>query len=183
MTEQIIYVKKDQHIQVPLEWYGKDTQNHLITVMLEEEGASCEVVGVFLGLGSETFTSNTTVVHAAPKTFSTTLLRGVLRDSSQAYVRGMVKILPGAKGSKAGFEARALMLSTQAKAECVPDLEISENDVLGATHAASVGPVDEEQLFYLMARGLSRIEAQELLTDAFVWPVLEKLGKVSVTDA
>jgi Fe-S cluster assembly scaffold protein SufB len=177
MEEQVLHVKKNEHIQVPIEWYGQDSQDHQITVILEEEGASCDVVGVFLGEGKETFTANTTVVHAAPKTFSTTLLRGVLRDASQANIRGMVKILPGAKGSKAGFEARALMLSKQARAECIPDLEIAENDVLGATHAASVGPVDEEQLFYLMCRGLSRSESQELLTEAFVWPVLEKLGK------
>jgi Fe-S cluster assembly protein SufD len=177
MSEKVIHVGKNEHILVPMEWRGDDSQDHHITVMLDEDGASCDVVGLFMGKGKETFRANTTVIHAAPNTVSTTLLRGVLRDSSSAYVRGMVKILPGAKGSKAGFEARALMLSRQAKAECIPDLEIAENDVLGATHAASVGPVDEEQLFYLMARGLTRADAQELLTEAFVWPVLEKLGQ------
>src|SRR4051812_47330629 len=111
MEELVIHVGKGEYVLVPLEWYGKDSQDHQITVMLEEEGASCDVVGVFLGEGQETFRSNTTIVHAAPKTFSQTLMRGVLRDGSKAYVRGMVKILPGAKGSKAGFEARALMLS------------------------------------------------------------------------
>jgi Fe-S cluster assembly scaffold protein SufB len=177
MTEQIIHVGKNEHKLVPLEWRGTDTQEHQITVMLEEEGASCQVVGVVLGHGAESFTANTTVVHAAPKTFSTTLIRGVLRDESRAYLRGMVKIMPGAKGSKAGFEARALMLSKKCRAECVPDLEIAENDVLGATHAASVGPVDEEQLFYLMSRGLDKLQSQELLTEAFIYPALKLMGK------
>src|SRR5689334_9878029 len=108
MSEQIIHVKQDQHLLLPIEWYGKDTQDHQITVYLSEPGASVDVIGVFLGYGSETFTANTTVVHDAPRTKSRTLLRGVLRESSQAYVRGMVKIMPGAKGSQAGFEARAL---------------------------------------------------------------------------
>ena len=177
MTEQIIHVGKNEHRVIPFEWYGKDSQEHEVTVMLEEEGASCEVVGVVLGYGAERFSLNTTVVHAAPKTFSTTLIRSVLRDESRAYVRGMVKILPGAKGSQAGFEARALMLSQKCRAECVPDLEIAENDVLGATHAASVGPVDEEQMFYLMSRGLLKLEAQELLTEAFIYPALKMMGK------
>lgn len=172
MAEQIIRLGKNEHKLIPLEWYGKDTQDHQITIRLEGEGASVDVIGVFLGYGAESFTSNTTVVHVAPKTTSRTLLRGVLRESSRAYVRGMVKIEPGAKGSQAGFEARALMLSKECRAECVPDLEIAENDVLGATHAASVAPVDEEQLFYLMSRGLTHPEAQELLTEAFIYPAL-----------
>ena len=129
----------------------------------------------FLGHGSESFTSNTTVVHVAPKTTSRTLLRGVLRDASRAYVRGMVKIEPGAKGSQAGFEARALMLSKHCRAECVPDLEIAENDVLGATHAASVAPVDEEQLFYLMSRGLTEAEASTMIVNGFVEPLIKEL--------
>jgi Fe-S cluster assembly protein SufD len=106
------------------------------------------------------------VRHLAKNTKSRIVVRGVLFDKAQAEVKLLTKIDPGATGSDAWTEAR-LLLFDEARGIAVPDLEILENEVK-AGHAASVGRVSEEEMFYLMSRGLPRKTAVKLLVEGFL---------------
>ena len=98
-----------------------------------------------------------------------------MTDRAVGSFYGLVSIKKGAKNTDTFFREDALLLSDTAKAEAIPSLEIDENEVK-AGHASTVGPVDEEQLFYLTSRGITRKEAESLVVRGFLFPVSEKLS-------
>jgi Fe-S cluster assembly protein SufD len=95
------------------------------------------------------------------------IVKGVLDDSSKVDFEGLTKIDRGAKNSNAWLESRLLLISDKATGRAVPNLEISENEVK-AGHAATVGKIDETEIFYLMSRGLPRNQAVKLIVDGFI---------------
>lgn len=96
-----------------------------------------------------------------------TEVRAVVEDGGQIVLKGKILIQKDAVGANAFLRFKVLLLGKNAKAEVDPELEILTNDVR-ASHAASVGQVDEEQLFYLMSRGINRKEAVKLIVEAFL---------------
>lgn len=112
--------------------------------------------------------------HNAPHTTSDLLFKGVLKDESRAVWQGMIKALPGAQKTD-GFQAnRTMIMSKSARSDSIPGLEINANDVR-CTHASATGQIEEEVLYYLMSRGLPRIEAEKLVVDGFFVPVLDRI--------
>jgi len=143
-------------------------------IVLAEAGAVSEVFGAFAGKDDEELNLTIDTIHAAPNTTGRTEFRAVLNHASSFEFRGMIKILPGAQGSQDFLQQDSLLLSDQAKANAIPGLEIEADDVK-ASHGATAKPVDREQVFYLMARGLTKIEAERMIVEGFLAPIEQYL--------
>ena len=149
---------------------------------LADRGASVKVTGAYYLSGREHVDYDTTQEHAAPDTTSDLAFKGVLDDRSRAVWRGVIRVDRGAQKTDAYQENRNLLLSPDAQATPIPGLEIEANDVR-CTHGATVGQVDEQHLFYLMSRGLTRADAQRAIVRGFFEPVLERIGSETVRDS
>ena len=141
---------------------------------LADRGASSRVTGAYFADGSQHLDYDTYQLHAAPDTTSDFAFKGALRDSAATVWRGMIRVEEGAQKTNAYQENRNLLLSKTATANSIPGLEILANDVR-CTHGATLSQVDREQLFYLMARGLPRSEAERLIVRGFFQDVLDRI--------
>ncbi|QIL46186.1 Fe-S cluster assembly protein SufD [Vagococcus coleopterorum] len=135
------------------------------------EGSHSEVKAVAISSGKQVQGIDTRVTNMAPHSVGHILQHGVIRDRGTLTFNGIGHILKGAKGSDAQQESRVLMLSDQARGDANPILLIDENEVT-AGHAASVGRVDPEEMYYLMSRGLRKTEAERLVIRGFLGSVL-----------
>jgi Fe-S cluster assembly protein SufD len=142
--------------------------------VLAGSGGFSEMLGVFFGDGTQHFDHRSVQDHAAPHCTSDLLYKGALRDASRAVYSGWVHVRPGAQKTDAMQTSRNIVLSEHAKADAIPNLEIEANDVR-CGHAASVGPVDDETLFYLETRGIPRTEAERLIVTGFFQEVLDRV--------
>ena len=112
--------------------------------------------------------------HLAPHTTSDLLFKGALVDKSRSVWQGMIYVAPGADKTD-GYQAnRNLLLSRDARADSIPGLEILADDVR-CTHGATVGKIDADQIFYLMARGISRVDAERLIVEGFFDPIMLRI--------
>ncbi|MBI2327043.1 SufD family Fe-S cluster assembly protein [Candidatus Curtissbacteria bacterium] len=169
MKQIVVLSNKTEFIPLLLE-NGEEK----VEVVLAGENARVEIVGLALGRGDENKALEIYITHAAPRTKSEVKVKSVLRDRSTFAFRGNVKIEKGAKGADAYLRSDALLFDEAKMGDDTPALEILEQDVK-AGHAATIGKVDEQMLFYLMSRGLSRKEAERMLVEGFVSPILEKI--------
>lgn len=167
----MIKIGKEEKMALHFEVLG----SRRLDVVLCGENAMVEVVGLVMGSGSQNKSLELYVTHAAPKTKSEVKVRSVLRDRSTFSFRGNVKIEKGAKGADAYLRSDALLFDEAKMGDDTPALEILEPEVK-AGHAATIGKVDEQMLFYLMSRGLSRSQAEKLLIEGFVKPIMDKLN-------
>lgn len=126
---------------------------------------------IAISTGQQRVGVNTRVVNRGQQTVGNIVQRGILLDQSQLTFNGIGHIIHGAHGANAEQENRVLMLSDQARGDANPILLIDENDVL-AGHAASIGQVDQEQMYYLMSRGIDAQTAQNLVIRGFLGPVI-----------
>jgi Fe-S cluster assembly protein SufD len=149
---------------------------------LAERGATSRVTGAYFADGDQHLDYDTYQLHAAPDTTSDFAFKGALRDRASTVWRGMIRVEEGAQKTNAYQENRNLLLSKSATANSIPGLEILANDVR-CTHGATLSPVDREQLFYLMARGLPRSEAERLIVRGFFQDVLDRVELEPVRDA
>jgi Fe-S cluster assembly protein SufD len=149
---------------------------------LNGPGATSRVTGAYFADGEQHLDYDTFQEHIAPDCESDFAFKGALRDHATAVWRGMIRVEPNAQKTNAYQECRNLMLSPTTHAVPIPGLEIMANDVR-CTHGATVGRVDREQLFYLMARGLSRPEAERLIVRGFFQDVLDRIELEPVRDA
>ncbi|MBI5311638.1 MAG: Fe-S cluster assembly protein SufD [Methylocystis sp.] len=145
-------------------------------------GAHAGLRGANILKGKEHADATLFLDHAAERSESKALFKSVLDDSSQAVFQGKILVRPGAQKTDARMMARTLLLSEGAQANCKPELEIFADDVQCA-HGSTVGALDENLIFYLMARGIPQAEAQSLLTEAFVGEVIDAVENRSVRDA
>jgi Fe-S cluster assembly protein SufD len=145
-------------------------------------GATSRVTGAYFADGTQHLDYDTFQEHMAPSTTSDFAFKGALRDSARAVWRGMIRVEEGAQRTNAYQENRNLLLSKTAHADSIPGLEIMANDVR-CTHGATLGQVDREQLFYLMARGLSHGEAERLIVRGFFQDVLDRVELEPVREA
>jgi len=148
----------------------KYTKSDVIS-SLDEEGASTNNRILFLCNGTQQYDLYTAALHNAPHTSSDMVTKGVLNHQAKALSRGLVKIGEHASGSN-GYETQdALLLSDEAEADAIPNLEIHNHDVK-CSHGSTVGQVDAEKLFYLMSRGLNEEEAKQKIVEGYFTPVL-----------
>ena len=149
---------------------------------LAGEGATSRVTGAYFADGTQHLDYDTFQEHIAPNTTSDFAFKGALRDEARTVWRGMIRVEQTAQKTNAYQENRNLLLSKSAHADSIPGLEILANDVR-CTHGATLGQVDREQLFYLMARGLSRGQAERLIVRGFFQDVLDRVELVPVREA
>jgi Fe-S cluster assembly protein SufD len=160
---------------------GGDRAKSRMESYLAAPGAVVKVTGAYYLTGREHADFDTTQEHGAPNTTSDLAFKGVLDDRARAVWRGVIRVDKGAQKTDAYQENRNLLLSTDAQATPIPGLEIEANDVR-CTHGATVGQVDRGQLFYLMARGLTKSQAQRLIVRGFFEDVLERIGSEPVRE-
>ncbi len=141
---------------------------------LEGEGAELALDGLYLGRGLQHPDQHTTIDHAAPRTTSRELFKGILAERAHGVFHGRIHVRPDAQKISADQTNRALLLSDQAAINSKPQLEIYADDVK-CSHGASIGQLDDAQLFYLRARGLDLETARALLTVGFAREVIDRL--------
>ena len=151
-------------------------------ININGQGAHAGLRGANILKGKEHADATLFLDHAAERSESKALFKSVLDDSSQAVFQGKILVRPGAQKTDARMMARTLLLSEGAQANCKPELEIFADDVQCA-HGSTVGALDENLIFYLMARGLPQAEAQSLLTEAFIGEVIDAVENRSVREA
>ena len=142
-------------------------------VELAGQGASSVLRSTYFGSGDQIHDLRTQQDHVAPKTISDLLCKGAVTGSSRSVYTGMIKVRNGAIRSNAMQTNHNLVLSETAHADTVPNLDISENDVR-CSHASTVGPLDEDQRYYLESRGISPVNTERLLVRGFFRDLLEK---------
>lgn len=166
-------LKTGEEKVLPLVWtQGSEEIN--VSAVLEGRGARLSILGALFLANSDQVKLNINIEHVGEDTFSDTLIKSVLTDSAVGNFYGLVKIKRGAKNTNTYFREDALLLSKQAKAEAIPSLEIDENEVK-AGHASTVGPVDSEQVFYLMSKGIDQEAAKRLIVQGYFHSIFEQL--------
>lgn len=170
-----ITLAANQQLVLPLIWFG-DKKNISYNIHLDGEGAGILLPAILLGKNNDTLDLQLNIYHNAPNTTSKIIVKGALTDRSFVNFDGLVKIKKGAKTTNAWLGANLLLLSNQAKGRAVPGLEIMENDIK-AGHAATVGRVNEIEIFYLMSRGLSENDAKSLIIRGFLESLIRQFPK------
>jgi len=145
-----------------------------LTAVLNGEGVECTLNGLYASDGDRLVDNHTTIDHARPHCGSREIYKGILAGRARGVFNGKIIVRPDAQKTDAKQTNRALLLSEDARINTKPQLEILANDVK-CTHGAAVGQLDEEALFYLRSRGLSRDAARRLLIEAFAIDVLNRM--------
>jgi Fe-S cluster assembly protein SufD len=160
-------------------WVFTSLGSHLarttLDARLDAEGAETEIVGLVFGEHDQHTDHLTLQDHVASHTRSDQLFKAALRDSASSNFNGLIRVGDDAAHTSSNMEARNLLLSGTARAEADPRLEILNSEVERCSHGATVGPMDEDALFYVMSRGIDRDEAQLLIVEAFFAPVLQRI--------
>lgn len=144
------------------------------TTNLIGDRSTSDLKSVVVGRGEQTINLTSRIVQYGKETDGHILKHGVMKEKASSIFNGIGYIKHGGSGSSANQESRVLMLSENARGDANPILLIDEDDV-EAGHAASVGRVDPEQLYYLMSRGISQHEAERLVIHGFLDPVVREL--------
>ena len=162
---------------------GGSVVKHRYDVSLLGERAHSDVKGVAVGDGSQHFDFMTVQEHSGRQSTSDVGIKTALAGQSRAVYYGITRVLESAGGSSANQENRNMLLASNAKADSDPVLEILTNDVSRCGHGATVGPVDDDGLFYLMSRGLDKRSALKMLVAGFMAPIIDTLKDSALSDS
>jgi Fe-S cluster assembly protein SufD len=167
-------VERDATLRSASAALGGDYARQRTDCRLVGRGAHGDLSAVYFGDGDQMLDLRTFQEHRAPDTSSNLLFKGAVADRSHSVYTGLIRIRPDARGTNAFQTNRNLKLSDDAWAESVPNLEIENNDV-HCSHASTVGPIDEDQRFYLESRGVPTPVAERLIVGGFFDEVLDDL--------
>ncbi len=142
-------------------------------------GASSEMLGVYFGTGGQHVDIHTLQEHRAPSTSSDLLYRGAVKDTARAVFSGLIRVDAGAQKTNAFQANRNLILSRGARSDSIPMLEIMAND-LRCTHGSATSHLDDEQIFYLMSRGISRKRAAFMIVEGFFADIFDRIPRERV---
>jgi Fe-S cluster assembly protein SufD len=157
--------------------FGGRIARNDVTAVLDGEGAECTLDGLYVADGDSLVDTHTTIDHAKPHCPSHERYKGILAGRAKAVFNGKIVVRQDAQKTDAKQTNRALLLSDDAQVNTKPQLEIFADDVK-CTHGAAIGQLDDDAMFYLRARGISEIDARNLLIHAFAAEVLDttKIG-------
>lgn len=175
LTTDRLIAGRDARITTLYTTLGSDLTRADVRCRLQAPGAHVDMLGLYLGEGKQHFDHETLQDHISPHASSNLLFKGALNDEARSVFRGLIRVHPGAQRTDAYQTNRNLVLSSRARADSLPNLEIGADDVR-CSHAATVGQLDEEEIFYLLSRGIPRPEAMRLVIFGFFGEVLEQLG-------
>ena len=161
-----------------MEWVDGNLGSRLTmkypAIYLMEPGARGETLSIaFAGKGQHQ-DAGAKMVHCAPNTYSRVISKSISKDGGRASYRGLAKVINGATHCKSNVVCDALILDSDSRSDTYPYIEIDEDDVT-IEHEASVSKIGEEQLFYLMSRGLSKTEASSMIVTGFIEPLVKEL--------
>jgi Fe-S cluster assembly protein SufD len=162
-------------------YLGSKLTKTFLDAVLNGPGAKALLSGVYFADGTQHLDLDTEQNHLQPNTTSDLLYKGALKGNARTVWQGMIRVATGAQRTD-GYQAnRNLALSQQARADSLPGLEIQADDVR-CTHGSTVGQLDPEEIFYLMARGIPRLEAEQLIVNGFFLSVLDRIPLKSVRE-
>ncbi len=144
------------------------------SVILKGKGSSANVLSITLVGKGQHIDSGTKVYHLAPQTKSTIVSKGISMGGGWSTFRALVRVAKGAKGSKSTVECTSVMLDDESRSDTIPIIEVLEPDS-DFGHEARVGRISDEEIFYLMSRGFTELEAKTLIIRGFMEPVIEEL--------
>ncbi|HUS15461.1 MAG TPA: Fe-S cluster assembly protein SufD [Chloroflexia bacterium] len=160
---------------------GGRVNHSAVDTELAATGAETQTRGIYFTHGDQLFDLSTLTHHIGDHCTGDILFKGALRDTSRAGFAGMIRVEPTGQQTNSYLSDHILFLSDQAKADSVPGLEILANDVR-CSHGATIGMIDEDQVFYLMSRGLERIESEKLIVGGFFEQVLQEMPLESMRE-
>ncbi len=167
-------VGRDAKLDWVISVMGSAVTKAFQTVELDGQGSWARMSGLFFASRRQHFDLDTQQNHNAPDTVSDLLYKGVLKNRARSVWQGMIKALPDSQRID-GFQAnRNLLLEKTARADSIPGLEIEADDVR-CTHASTIGQIDQEEVFYLMARGIPRPMAVQMVVEGFFAPVMDRI--------
>lgn len=173
-THERARVGRDAQVDWIMSIMGTGLSKQFQTVELDERGGWARMSGLFFGDGRQHFDLDTQQNHNAADTTSDLLYKGAMKHRARSVWQGMIKALPGAQRID-GFQAnRNLLLESSARADSIPGLEIEADDVR-CTHASTIGKLDEEEIFYLMSRGIEREMALRMVVQGFFDPIMQRI--------
>jgi Fe-S cluster assembly protein SufB len=154
-----------------VEWIDANTGSQLSmkypAIYLRGRGATADIISVAVAGKGQHQDTGAKAIHLAPDTRSRIVSKSVSKDGGRATYRGTLKVAPGATNAVASVRCDALMLDDQSRSDTYPYIDIQEDDTT-MTHEATVGKISQDQVFYLMSRGLTENEAQNLIVQGFL---------------
>lgn len=161
-----------------MEWIGGNMGSGVTMLypcsMLVGEGARCDHLAIAFANKNQWQDTGAKVFHLAPHTSSKVTSKSISKDGGVAVYRGQLKIAPNAHDCTANVECDALLLDEISRTDTIPDIQIRNNDVTIA-HEATVGKLSEEDIFYLMSRGIAEDEARAMIVNGFIEPIVREL--------
>jgi Fe-S cluster assembly protein SufB len=161
-----------------MEWVDGNLGSHLTmkypSIYLLGERAHGEVLSIAFAGDGQHQDAGGKVVHLAPNTTSLITSKSISKNGGRAGYRGLLQVAKGAKSSKSKVVCDALLLDEDSRSDTYPTIRIGEDDV-DVGHEASVSKIGEEQLFYLMSRGIPEDEAGKLIVNGFIEPIVKEL--------
>ena len=168
-------IDQDGKVNWYLGLFGAMLSRYRIDYYLNGTGASVNDTEVIFGNNEQSFDIFSKVTHEKPSTEGKVIEKSILKDKSKSLFKGMIRINEKASKSNSFLSGRSILLDKGAKSDAIPGLEIFTNDVK-ATHSSSVAQIDEEQIFYLQTRCLSRKEAERIIIEGFLEPLSRKMS-------
>jgi Fe-S cluster assembly protein SufB len=164
--------------EATMEWVDGNLGSKLTmkypSVYMMEPGAHGEILSIAFASKGQHQDAGGKVVHAAPHTSSVITSKSISKDGGRSSYRGLLKVAKGAKGCKSNVVCDALILDKESRSDTYPYIEIDEQEVT-IGHEATVSKIGDEQLFYLMSRGLSESEAATMVVSGFIEPLVREL--------
>ena len=166
--------ERDSYLALHVVTLGASLARHDISTVLDGAGAELILNGLYLLSGAQHADHHTVIEHAQPHCASHEFFNGVLAERAHGVFNGRIVVRPGAQRTDSKQTNNNLLLSTEARADSQPQLEIYADDVK-CTHGSTVGPIDQTQLYYLRSRGLSPEAARSVLTYGFGAEILDRM--------
>jgi Fe-S cluster assembly protein SufD len=169
-----VEIARDAHCSwVPIHLGGHLTKQTL-DIVTAERGSDMRHTGLYITEGKEHLDLFTTDLHEEGDTTGDTVWKGALTGESRASYEGLIHIVKGAQNTDTYLQTHSMLLSPRAKGDAIPSL-IVETDNVKASHGGTVGEIDEDQVFYMMTRGISRREAVRILVEGYFEEVIGRL--------
>ncbi|MDE1769890.1 MAG: SufD family Fe-S cluster assembly protein [Thaumarchaeota archaeon] len=168
-------IERDGRMNWYLGLFGSHLSRYKVDNFLDGPGATAQDTEVVFGNKNQSYDLASNLIHNAPSTIGRVLEKSVLKDTAKSLFKGMIRIEKDAHHAESYLSGHSILLDKGAKSDSIPGLEIFTNDVK-ATHSASVAQMDEEQIFYLATRCLSKSDAQKIIVEGFLEPLSRKMS-------
>jgi FeS assembly protein SufD len=169
------FVERDAKMSWYIGMFGSLLSRYKTDSIMKGAGSSAEDVEIIFGVGNQSFDVMSNLIHHGQYSRGRVLVKSVLKDTSKSLFKGMIKIGKDGKGTESYLAGHAILLDKGSKSDSIPGLEIETNEVK-ATHSASVAQIDENQIYYLSTRGLTREGAKREIVSGFLEPLSRKMG-------